>query len=173
MGRSGPHQPPPLDGDTRRRLDRLFQEHRPALEKTALKRCGTKVEAEGLVSEVLFYATMHAEKVLQHPNSRAWLLLVMNHRHLDYCRSIKPGPIEALHVQAVEDPRFERFETYQSLKLAIQALEPRLAKVIELRLEDRTLQQIAEEIGVSVAEAGRLVSRAQHQLSAFIKRDKS
>jgi RNA polymerase sigma-70 factor, ECF subfamily len=171
MGRSGPH-PSLLDGDTRRRLQHVFEEHLPSVEKAALKRCGAKAEADDLMSEVRFYATTHPEKLLQHPNPRAWLLTVMHHRHLDHCRSIKPSSIESWDFQAVEDPRYERFETYESLKLATQALEPRLARVIELRLDGSTLEVIAREIGVSVAEAGRLVSRAQRQLSAFIKRDK-
>src|SRR5262245_16477851 len=172
MGRSGPHPIPVLlDGATRRRLDLLFREHMPAVGKAALKRCRTKTEADELVSEVQFYAATHPEKVLEHPNPRAWLFTVMHHRHLDYCRSIKPTSIEAWHLNAVEDPRYERFETYESLKLATQALEPKLAKVIELRLDGLTLQAIAGQLGVSVAEAGRLVSRAQLQLSAFIKRD--
>jgi RNA polymerase sigma-70 factor, ECF subfamily len=169
MGRSGPH-PALLDGDTRRRLEHVFKEHLSAVQKAALKRCRTTTEADELMSEVRFYAATHPEKVLEHPNPRAWLMTVMHHRHLDYCRSIKPGPIESWDAQAVEDPRFERFETYESLKLATQALEPRLARVIELRLDGLTLDAISREIGVSIAEAGRLVSRAQRQLSAFIKR---
>jgi len=171
MGRSGPHPVPLLlDGVTRRRLDLLFREHLPVVEKAAVKRCRSESEAAELVSDVQFYAATHPEKVLEHPNPRAWLLTVMHHRHIDYCRSIKPASIEAWHHQAAEDSRFERFETHQSLRLATQALEPRLAQVIELRLDGLTLQAIAREIGVSTAEAGRLVSRAQRQLSAFIKR---
>jgi RNA polymerase sigma-70 factor (ECF subfamily) len=149
----------------------LLKQHSNALKKAALKRCRSKSEADDLMGDVLLYATNHAQKFAAHPAPLGWLITVMHHRYIDRCRTAKPTSMEAWLQIPIEEPAFERFHAHETLRLATQALDARLAKVIQLRLDGQTYQQIGEEIGVSVAEAARLVGRAQHELRAFIERD--
>jgi len=55
----------PLDGETRRRLDLLFEAHMPTVGKAALRRAASKAEADDLVAEVQLYALQHPEKLLE------------------------------------------------------------------------------------------------------------
>jgi RNA polymerase sigma factor (sigma-70 family) len=152
------------------------EEYGPTLERRAQRFPRlTPEQAEDLVNDVWVYALVKLEKVLQHPKPGAWLLIVMGHRYLDYLRSTRPDPFtpDDMERLATEDQRFARFENQNTLRLALQALEPPLAEVMTLKLEGLTLAEIAPTLELSIAEVGRRCARGLRQLGEFIKRNNS
>lgn len=162
-----------LAGEVRREVERVLHRHEPALTAAASRWCSSAQEAEDLVSDVYLYAVSHPEKLLEHPNPRAWLLRVMGNRYIDYCRSPRPVAIEHGHLSTLgrEDQRISRWLAHQALRMALQALPERLATACRLRLEGHKLETIGTQMGVSTSEAGKLLARAFHQLNDFFTRD--
>jgi RNA polymerase sigma factor (sigma-70 family) len=155
----------------RSELQRLLEEHRPALKQQASRFCkGKPDEAEDLVQDVCLYAMSHAAQLLGHPNPRAWLFTVMYHRFIDYCRAGKRCTVDEGELstqKAEEDLRLVRFLDRNWIEKGIRRLPRHLGEVCKLRLQDMEIRVIGVRLGLSTSEAGKRLQEAYALLRKF------
>jgi RNA polymerase sigma factor (sigma-70 family) len=155
----------------RSELHRLLEKHRSALKQQASRFCkGNPDEAEDLVQDVCEYAMSRGAQLLEHPNPRAWLFTVLNHRFIDYCRSGKRSPLNAGELGtevAEEDMRLSHFMNRNWIERGIGKLPLHLGAVIRLRLQDLEIRVIGERLRISTSEAGKRLQEACTLLRQF------
>lgn len=148
---------------------RLFLDHRAALVDYATPIVGNRANAEDVVQEAYLRFAAADAAVIEQP--LAYLYRIVRNHALDMARRLASEKRRDVGAAVVlpEIPDLaanpERIALHRDdlrrVAAALDALPARTRRAFELyRFQDRTLQQIAEELGISTTMAHKLVRAA-------------
>lgn len=148
---------------------RLFLDHRGALVDYATPIVGSRANAEDVVQEAYLRFAAADSAVIEQP--LAYLYRIVRNHALDMARRLASDKRrdggDALAFPEIPDlaANPERIALHRAelrrVVAALDALPPRTRYAFELyRFHDRTLQQIAQELGISTTMAHKLVRAA-------------
>jgi RNA polymerase sigma factor (sigma-70 family) len=159
-------------------IDEVIREYGPALARVASSYERDRALREELLQEI-FMAIVSALPRLSDPEKLKPFVFRIAHnravRHIQHrVREPKAG-VEADEV-AAESPSHEQAmiasERSEKLLEAIRELTLPLRQVITLLLEDLTYPEIAEALGISVANVGIRINRAKQQLKEALRHER-
>jgi RNA polymerase sigma-70 factor, ECF subfamily len=157
-------------------FDALANEHKDAVYRQMLRVCGNREDAEDVLIEALFKAYRHLGQ-LEHPEAfRAWLARIASRVCWRLKRREAMLPLIQLSQMeeegfeipsdgALPDAAWDVKQLKEQLERALQALPEDHRRVYEMRdLEGRSGEEVAEELGVSLAAMKSRLHRARAQL---------
>lgn len=154
-----------------------LESQRATLRALCYRMTGSLADADDIVQDCFV-------RVLERPpegDLRAWVVRVaMNlavdayrrRKRIDYVGSWLPAPVENADVMALEPAVSTRYELYESASLAflvaLEALTPKQRAVLLLRdVLDRSLEETAATLGLSLASVKVLHHRARRAMAAY------
>jgi RNA polymerase sigma-70 factor (ECF subfamily) len=154
-------------------LEAAFANVRPVLLRMAERMCGNTHDAEDLLQETFLRAVRHGIPP-DVRNVAAWLTTVLKNVFADYCRKKKRRPShEPMNdtydglIQLEPDgpePEWSKI-TLDDIRDALDALEPVYSEVYRLHtFEDRSYDQIAQQLGILRVTVGTRLNRARKKL---------
>ncbi len=151
-------------------FETTYREHYAAVYRFCYRLIGSAEEARDLTQEtfVRFYDSVRRNENLDHPV--AWLYRVAGNLCISGLRQNRRRA-EILQSQAIEvetgghpELDYERQETLRRIRKAMSKLPARDQVLLNLYMERRPYEEMAEVIGVSRSSVGTLLSRALSQL---------
>jgi RNA polymerase sigma-70 factor (ECF subfamily) len=150
-----------------------FARIRPALLRMAERMCGNPADAEDLLQETFLRAVRRGIPP-DVRNTAAWLTTMLKNAILDRCRSMRRRPshepMTDIHEGVTQlepdgpEPAWTTI-TIDDIRAALAALEPVYREVYQLHtFEDRTYEQIAEQLGIQRVTVGTRLNRARKKL---------
>lgn len=164
-----------LSADSHEAFDTFYYRYFEAVYRNVVKIVGDGHLAEDLVQEV-FYAFWKKRKDF-HNNDHAasWLFLASYHKSINQLRQharerLMNQAAAAIHAYDADDlAAYMKENQLQLLESAIAALPEKRRKVFELcRLQGKTYQQAAAELGVSVNTVKDHMSQASETVRAYL-----
>lgn len=175
-------------------LDRLIELHEPRLLAYVRTRVGpalrSRESVRDLVQDVMMELVegLRAFEYRSEPQFRAWLFQLAARRITDRARYHARGKRDAARDRGLEETtvyeellkkgyssvssplrRLQRMEDVERLEAALSRLEERDREVLSLSYFcGLTLEQLAEELGVSIEAARKRKTRAQARLAALM-----
>lgn len=158
-------------------LEAIFTQVTPALLRMAERMCGNRADAEDLLQET-FLRAVRPGIPPDVRNHVAWLTNVLKNAFVDRCRSIKRRPshdpmpdhhdgLTQLEPDGAE-PAWSDL-TVDDIRDALAALEPVYREVYQLHtFEDRTYEQIAQQLGIQRVTVGTRLNRARKKLREIL-----
>ena len=162
-------------------FERLFAEEYGRVASVALRITRDAAEAEDVAQEVFvrFARSRHAVD-----GARAWLYKAAVHAALNAVRSrrrraareLRDGRLQQsldANAQNAADPHriLERELQRAAVRAALLRLHPREAEILALRYAGFPYREIAEIIGVDVAQIGTRLARAERALKQELERE--
>jgi len=155
-------------------FDELAGEHVEYLRGAAFRLSGDADAAKDLVQETLARALQHFAQFKQGTNIRAWLTTIVTRLFLDWVKHDKVvnKASRELATLGVVTTDIDLTSSAVSLALwrAIDALEPELREVVELRyFEEQSYKQIGDRLTLPVGTVGTRLKRAHERLKELLK----
>jgi RNA polymerase sigma-70 factor (ECF subfamily) len=162
---------PGITGDPAARLEHMLRTHRSALARLAAAFEADRDEREDLVQDIALALWRALPNYRGECSERTFLLRIAYNRGLTHrWRRGRRRQVRLEEAEVVADPaagpadRLEHHDRYDRLLEAIRALPESLRGVALLRLEDLSLREIAEVLGITENAATVRLSRARKQL---------
>lgn len=166
-------QPKGPDPYTPENLEAAFARIRPELLRIAERMCGNVADAEDMLQET-FLRALRRGIPPDIRNIAAWLTTTLRNVFVDRCRSMKrrPGHEPMTHI----DDSITQLEpdgpepewgmiTLDDIRHALDAIEPVYREVYRLHtFEDRSYDQIAQQLGIQRVTVGTRLNRARKKL---------
>ncbi len=156
-----------------REFSDFVDERRPALLQTAFMLTGDRAAAEDLVQNALLRAYLSWDKVTAADSPYAYTRRILLH---GFSRQRRRRRFVEQASNAAESawPLTEQTEDRDQLRRALQALGPRQRAVLVLRyVEDLSVEQVADLLGVSPGTVKSQAARALAQLRVSVHFDPS
>lgn len=151
-------------------LATLYADYGSDLRRFAARLTCDHGRAEDIVQETMLRAWRHPEKVAGHTGAPlAWLYTVARHLAIDQhrarqARPTEPAGLTALASRAAPD-QIDAAITQWDLTTALASLRPRDRDLLTARyLRDRSIGQIAADVGVPAGTIKSRLSAARHAL---------
>ena len=164
----------PLNVSMIEELDRMYREFAPLVYRTAWGVLGSREDADDVVQSV-FIGLIRRESLPDVRNPKAYLYKAAIAASLNVLRAKRRRPIlvddaELLEVPApIQAPSFDE-ETYDRLSGAMEELSAKSAAVLILRyLQDKSLTEIATELGLSRTAVAVRLFRSRARLRALLQ----
>lgn len=161
------------NGDERA-LVSLYDLISPTLRFIALKYLRNETDAEDLEQDFWIHISKIAEKFSYFQNAYSYLCKVMTNMAINRYKRLHDG--KEVSIEYVDYNKIYSYEDTESadqrmaVQNAINRLEPDERIVIQLSaFEDKTITQIAKEIGMSKSAVGRLKLSAQEKLKNYLE----
>lgn len=174
---SGATALPGESGPPAERLEHLLRTHRSVLARIAAAYESDPDERDDLVQDIALALWRALPGFRGECSERTFLLRIAYNRGLTHrWRRGRRRPVELAEAETVPDPaddpaaRLEQHLRYDRLLAAIRALPESLRGVALLRLEDLSLREIAEVLGITENAATVRLSRARKQLRERLER---
>lgn len=161
-------------------LKNLFQKHAHEIQRVLQKSGHGADEAEDLTQDV-FLRILGAEAPQQADNPRAYLHRTAKNLAVDRYRRKKIAAIDAIseerYLELADDaPGPETIVSDRQqlalLQQKLAALPPQMRRAFELyRLQDQTIAEVAQELGLSVTRTWTLIRQAYVQLRSALDDD--
>lgn len=139
------------------------------------RRVRSTVDAQDLAQET-YLRLLRARDLSEVRNPLAYLLQVASHVALDWCERRPPElePIEGLEDQILSEDLPPEFELDAALfqkrfDATLATLSPMMRAVLLLRLKERSHQQIASDLNISLRQVRRYLARGYERLRAAIE----
>ena len=160
------------NGDERA-LVSLYDLISPTLRFISLKYLRNETDAEDLEQDFWIHISKIAEKFSYFQNAYSYLCKVMTNMAINRYKKLHDGKevcieyVDYNKIYSYEDT--ESVDQRMAVQNAINRLEPDERIVIQLSaFEDKTITQIAKEIGMSKSAVGRLKLSAQEKLKNYL-----
>lgn len=160
------------NGDERA-LVSLYDLISPTLRFISLKYLRNETDAEDLEQDFWIHISKIAEKFSYFQNAYSYLCKVMTNMAINRYKKLHDG--KEVCIEYVDYNKIYSYEDTESadrrmaVQNAINRLEPDERIVIQLSaFEDKTITQIAKEIGMSKSAVGRLKLSAQEKLKNYL-----
>lgn len=160
------------NGDERA-LVSLYDLISPTLRFISLKYLRNETDAEDLEQDFWIHISKIAEKFSYFQNAYSYLCKVMTNMAINRYKKLHDG--KEVCIEYVDYNKIYSYEDTESadrrmaVQNAINRLEPDERFVIQLSaFEDKTITQIAKEIGMSKSAVGRLKLSAQEKLKNYL-----
>lgn len=160
------------NGDERA-LVSLYDLISPTLRFISLKYLRNETDAEDLEQDFGIHISKIAEKFSYFQNAYSYLCKVMTNMAINRYKKLHDG--KEVCIEYVDYNKIYSYEDTESadqrmaVQNAINRLEPDERIVIQLSaFEDKTITQIAKEIGMSKSAVGRLKLSAQEKLKNYL-----
>jgi RNA polymerase sigma-70 factor (ECF subfamily) len=129
-----------------------------------LKRVKHQVEAEDILQEVFIKIHLNLANLANHSNVQAWAYQITRNQIVDYYKKTRHA-VELQDTTLEKLPEPERKIMYCCFESFIHELPQKYRKVIELiNFEGKKQQEVAELLGVSLANTKSRVLRAKEML---------
>jgi RNA polymerase sigma-70 factor, ECF subfamily len=144
--------------------------HRPSLERSALRLCRNRHDAEDLVQTTLERAWQARAQFIPGGNLGGWLFRILCNRHLDTVRrrgGVQVPLPDEVPAQVPEDEEISSLLTLPTEQVleALQQLPPELRAPLELMaVRGKRYREIAEELSVPINTVGTRIRRARQML---------
>ena len=155
-------------------VDRLYREFAPLIYRTAWGVLGSREDADDVVQSV-FIGLIRRESLPDLRNPKAYLYKAAMTASLNVLRAKRRRPMlvddaELMEVPApIQDSSFDE-ETYERLSEAMEELSADAAAVLILRyLQDKSLTEIAEELGLSRTAVAVRLFRSRARLRTLLQ----
>lgn len=166
-------QPEGPERGARDDLKAVFAELQPALLRMAERMCGNRADAEDVLQETFLRAVRHGMPP-DIRNIAAWLTTMLKNALIDHCRKKKRHAnheaMTDLHdgVTQLEpdgpEPAWSTI-TIDDIRDALDAIDPVYREVYQLHtFENRTYEQIAQQLGIQRVTVGTRLNRARKKL---------
>lgn len=156
-----------------RALVSLYDLISPTLRFISLKYLRNETDAEDLEQDFWIHISKIAEKFSYFQNAYSYLCKVMTNMAINRYKKLHDG--KEVCIEYVDYNKIYSYEDTESadrrmaVQNAINRLEPDERIVIQLSaFEDKTITQIAKEIGMSKSAVGRLKLSAQEKLKNYL-----
>ncbi len=163
--------PDSIDIDDRRVFSALIDEYYGPVLVFAMRTIGNSHIAEDMVQDAFASLWAHRGKVNDRIYARNYLYTVVRNSTVDYFRALKKQHkgIE-YHIPASEDfsADFIRAETLKLLHDAVETLSPRTAQVMKFSLDGMKQDEIAEQMGITVATVKSLKADGVNKLKKLL-----
>jgi RNA polymerase sigma-70 factor (ECF subfamily) len=154
-------------------LEGEFARIRPTLLRVAERMCGNTADAEDVLQETFLRAVRHGIPP-EVRNAAAWLTTMLKNAIVDHCRKNKRRPshesITEHHNGLTQlepdgpEPAWGDI-TIDDIRDALEAIEPVYSEVYRLHtFEDRSYEQIAQQLGILRVTVGTRLNRARRKL---------
>lgn len=163
----------PLNASMSDELDRMYREFSPLVYRTAWGVLGNHEDADDVVQTV-FIKLFGRESLANIRNLKAYLYKAAVTASISVLRAKRRRPIlvddaELLEVSAPSQGSSFDEETYERLSHAIEQLSADAAAVVLLRyLQDKSLADIAKQLGLSRAAVAQRLFRSRAKLRALL-----
>lgn len=158
------------------RFEELFRANYGDVLAYAVRRCGSRQDAEDVVAETFAVAWRRLDELPAGDRTRLWLfgtarLVRLSHRReqdrrrglLDRIRTLAP---------VAPDDLGEQLSTQERIRAALDGLPERDREVLQLQVwEDLTAEQIGEVLEVSPAAVWKRLQRARDRLTNLLEDD--
>jgi RNA polymerase sigma-70 factor, ECF subfamily len=151
-------------------IERLVDEHLPAVYRYAYRLTGTVQDAEDLTQQVFLLAQQRLEQLREAERARGWLFAILRNAFLKMAQQNQP--IAAANLGLNLDTFAAASENdgavdCRALQAAIDDLPPefRLA-VVMFYFEDCSYREIAEKLGLPIGTVMSRLARAKRHLRA-------
>jgi RNA polymerase sigma-70 factor, ECF subfamily len=156
-------------------LKKLIEEQLTTLLVIANRYCRNRDEAQDLVHDTVEYTMRHSDKIRSDQHVRPWLILVLKHRYFDYCRRVRPAPIDEGELAQIPAQEYEEEQdweviTREGLLEAISMLPEDLQRVYRMQADGMKCREIAEALGMPLGTVGTRLRRARSLLRRILKR---
>ena len=155
-------------------VDRLYREFAPLIYRTAWGVLGSREDADDVVQSV-FIRLIRRESLSDVRNPKAYLYKAAMTSSINLLRAKRRRPAlvddaELAEVPGpIQDSSFDE-ETYERLSEAMEELSSDAAAVLILRyLQEKSLTEIAEELGLSRTAVGVRLFRSRARLRALLQ----
>ncbi|MHC2990347.1 hypothetical protein OB13_01620 [Pontibacter sp. HJ8] len=129
-----------------------------------LKRVKNQVEAEDILQEVFIKIHLNLDNLTNHANVQAWAYQITRNQIVDFYKKTRHA-VELQDTTLEKLPEPERKLMYCCFESFIHELPQKYRKVIELiNFEGKKQQEVAELLGVSLANTKSRVHRAKEML---------
>ena len=148
-------------------LGAVFEEHADRVYGYAVRRCGDPALAEDLTAIAFEAASRRFAHGQGHEVSLAWLLTVVRRRLIDHWRNSErhSRKVAWLRNEVLVQP-IEADESLSGVDVAIRSLAENQRAALVLRyLEDYSVSEVAETLGMTYKAAESLLSRARRSFS--------
>ena len=147
--------------------------HERYLHRTAFRLSGDHDRAADLVQETFVRAWLRFHRFQRGSNVRAWLATILTRLFLDQCKHdkvvAKAGQEQVTRELADAEPDDAVGVSDAVLWQAVQALDPELRTIVELRYrEDLSYQAIADRLQLPVGTVGTRLMRAHERLRILL-----
>jgi len=149
----------------------FFEGFYPSLMFVAGKFLKDQTAAPDIVQDAFLYYWNKRSEIHSILSAKAYLYKYVKHRCLNYTRDTKRknGEVSAM----ADDDRFRDLilqdETYTALYKAIYSLAPQSQKVLELTLEGKKNQEIADELRITINTVKTIKLRAYRSLRTELR----
>lgn len=163
----------PLNAPMSDELDRMYREFAPLVYRTAWGVLGNREDADDVVQTV-FIKLLGRESLANIRNLKAYLYKAAVTASISVLRAKRRRPILVDDAALLEVPTPSRDssfdeETYERLSRAIEKLSADAAAVVLLRyLQNKSLTDIAKELGLSPAAVALRLFRSRARLRALL-----
>jgi RNA polymerase sigma-70 factor (ECF subfamily) len=157
-----------------RRAEEVIAEFAPALARIAASYERDRALREELLQEMVFAIARALPRLQDADRLKAFVFRIAHNRAVSHVAArVREPPLDEWpeHVASdAPDPEQELISRERSARLleAVRRLSLPYRQVITLLLEDLSYEEIAETLGLTVANVGVRVNRAKHQLGAML-----
>lgn len=150
----------------------LIAEHRQVLYKAAMRRCRDRAVADDLVQDACVRAWQNAESLHDESKLLPWLLRILHNVWIDVCRKrstvVTVADVPDQPVQTEEISPWQRV-TVDDFHRAIEQLdEPYRSMAIMQYVDNLSIADIAQQLGIPYATAATRLHRARKHLKALL-----
>ena len=150
----------------------IAEQHRPLLQRVALRLSGNAETAKDLVQETLLRALRRFDRFQQGTHAATWLVAILTNLYLDYLKHqkvVRKAEPELVVPEVVECDSTIADIVDAELYAAVEALDPELREVIELCYFKRMrYHQAAATLNVPVGTIGTRLMRARARLRELL-----
>jgi RNA polymerase sigma-70 factor (ECF subfamily) len=153
---------------------RQVTEHRPLLLAVARGLCRDKNKVEDLVQDVLVKALASINTLDLNNNPRGWMVTILYNLHIDSCRELarrQHVPFDDIQLSTPEpaDAPIWSTLTENDVRQAAAQLPDELRETYVLfAFEERSYNEIAEQLGIAKATVGTRILRARAHLKRLL-----
>lgn len=149
-------------------LEELFVLHASRVYGYAAKRCGDPALAEDLTAIAFESASRRFADGMGHEVTLPWLFTVVRRRLIDHWRkeTRRANRWKQLRSEAESIRRLNESDDHSAVSRALAALSTRQRAALVLRyLDDMSVSEVGEELGISYKATESLLSRARKSFS--------
>lgn len=150
----------------------FYDDFFPVLNTFALKYLSEKSDSEDVVQEAFIYFWRKREDFYSINGAKSYLYKFVKTRSINFLRDT--GNKNLVEIDSLKDELFFKeniieIETYELLYKSIQKLSPQEQAVIELSIDGKKNQEIADELNVSINTIKTLKKRSYNKLRIELK----
>lgn len=148
------------------KLERHLVQHREAFLAFVRSRIADPALAEDVLQESFAKAMKAADQLQDDENIVAWFYRILRHTIIDLYRrrAVQERALESIQLE-VELPQEEAKEICKCLQTLVPTLTPQYAQLIQkVDLEEKPVETVAKELGISPNNLRVRLFRARHQL---------